>query len=181
MVFPDLYSDRINLKQIGMYGLDDMYEYSIIDSFYDFLEFLPQKSINDTKEYLEKLLTRHHNDNAHYWFVELKENNKIIGSFGIHDIDWRKKIGEVSYGISPNYGKKGYFSEALHTVLKHCFKEMQFHRVCATTRVDNIGSIKGLLKIGFKKEGILRDYYLNYEGKRYDAAILAILKKDYKE
>ena len=180
MKFPDLFSNRIILKEIGLYGLKDMYEYSKIESFYQFLEFPPQKSINYTKEYLIRLLKRHKNDNAHYWFVELKETGKIIGSFAIHDIDWRKKIGEVSYGISPHYSKKGYFSEALDSVLKHCFNEMEFHRVCATTRVDNVGSIKGLLNAGFKREGILKDYYLCYQDKHHDAAILAIINRDYK-
>ena len=57
---------------------------------------------------------------------------------------------------------------------------MEFHRVCATTRVDNVGSIKGLLNAGFKREGILKDYYLCYQDKHHDAAILAIINRDYK-
>ena len=180
MKFSDLSSDRVILKEIGMYGLKDMYEYSKIESFYKFLEFPPQKSINHTEEYLNKLLRRHKRNNAHYWFVKLKKTEKIIGSFAIHDIDWRKRIGEVSYGISPIYSRKGYFSEALHAVIKYCFKDMKFHRICATTRVDNLGSIKGLSNAGFKREGTLKDYYLCHSGEYYDAAILAILKHEYK-
>ena len=82
MKFPDLFSNRIILKEIGLYGLKDMYEYSKIESFYQFLEFPPQKSINDTKEYLIRLLKRHKNDNAHYWFVELKETGRLPGAEG---------------------------------------------------------------------------------------------------
>ena len=63
MKFSDLSSDRVILKEIGMYGLKDMYEYSKIESFYKFLEFPPQKSINHTEEYLNKLLRRHKRDN----------------------------------------------------------------------------------------------------------------------
>ena len=181
MKFIDLESERLNLIKLGMFGLDDMHEYSTKEEVYTYLEFPPHKTKNETKLYLRKLLRRSELDNAHYWFVKLSEEDKIIGTFGVHDIDWRKKIGEVSYGISPDYSQRGFFSEALKTVLEFCFNELEFHRVCATTRFDNIGSVKGLKKLGFIEEGTLRDFYLSFDGRRYDALILAILRKNFLE
>ena len=169
MKFIDLESERLNLIKLGMFGLDDMHEYSTKEEVYTYLEFPPHKAKNETKLYLRKLLRRSELDNAHYWFVKLSEE------------DWRKKIGEVSYGISPNYSQRGFFSEALKTVLEFCFNELEFHRVCATTRFDNIGSVKGLKKLGFIEEGTLRDFYLSFDGRRYDALILAILRKNFLE
>ncbi len=177
--FPDLSSERLILVKLGLFGLEDMYEYAIQKEVYSFLEFTPHSTIEDTKVYLNKLLRRANCDNAHYWFIQLKETNKVIGTFGLHDIDWRKRIGEISYGVSPDYSRQGIFTEALLTVLEFCFKELEFHRINATTRLDNIGSIKGLEKCGFSKEGILREYYLNEGGSRYDATILAILRSEY--
>ena len=60
---------RIYFSKLSEDGLDDMYEYSVIESFYNFLEFPAQKLKNDTKQYLKELLKKHENDNAHYWLL----------------------------------------------------------------------------------------------------------------
>ena len=177
--FPDISSERLDLVKLGSFGLEDMHEYSVQEQFYNYLEFPPHQSIEETKIYLNKLLNRASSDNVHYWFIKHKADKKIIGSFGIRDIDWRKKIGDLSYGISCDYTKRGYFTEVLDLVLRYLFEELEFHRVSAITRSDNLGSIKGLIKCGFSEEGVLRDFYLNPDDSRYDATLLAILKVDY--
>ena len=174
----NLKSKRLDFIEISKEGLEDMHEYSIKKELYSYLEFLPHESLADTRAYLDKLISRSSLDSGHYWFIKHTKQNKVIGTFGLHDIDWRKKIGEVSYGVSPSYSQKGIFTEALRCVLAYVFNELGFHRICATTRYDNLGSIKGLQKLGFKIEGKLRDFYLSHDGNRYDALILAIIKKD---
>ena len=179
MKFPELYGKRVRLDELSLSGLADMYEYSKNPLLYKYFEFEPQKSVEETKAYLIELLKRSEADNAHYWFIHLIESGKIIGTFGVHDIDQRKKSAEVSYGISPDYWGMGYFTETLKIVLDYLFFKCDFYRINATTRSDNIPSIKGLENAGFQKEGILRGYYLSYNGKRHDAAILAILQHEY--
>lgn len=179
MKFPDLFGTRIKLIQLSEDGLSDMYEYSKNPLLYRYLEFEPQKTIEDTTEYLHKLIKRSGAENAHYWFISLIHNNKIIGSIGVHDIDWRKGNAEISYGLSPDSWGKGYFNEMLQIILKYLFVDKGFYRIYATTRFDNEPSIRALRKVGFQKEGTLRDYYLSKDGKRYDAVILAILKNEY--
>ena len=179
MCFPDLKGNRIILSSLDKSGLDDMYEYSKNPLLYKYLEFEPHKSINETRDYLLKLISRSNVNNAHYWFIRLTENRKVIGTFGVHDIDFRKGMAEISYGISPAYWSKGYFKEVLKIVLDFLFFSKKFHRIFATTRFDNLPSIKGLEKLGFKKEATLRDFYLSSDGNYYDAVILAILKHEY--
>ena len=179
MHFPELYGKRIRLSELSLSGLQDMYEYSKNRLLYKYFEFEPQKNRKETKEYLIKLLKRSEAENAHYWFIRLIGDNKIIGTFGVHDIDQRKKSAEVSYGMSPDYWGKGFFKETLRIVLDYLFFECNFYRVNATTRSDNLPSVKGLESVWFQKEGVLRDYYLSYNGERHDAAILAILRHEY--
>ena len=179
MIFENLCSERLELTEIDKSGLKDMHAYSTLESMYTFLEFVPHETLADTEKYLQKLIDRSGLNNGHYWFIKHIAEDKIIGTFGVHDIDWRKRIGEVSYGISPQYSKLGFFSESLFTVLNYLFKELNFHRICATTRFDNVGSIKGLQKQGFEIEGRLKDFYLSHDGNRYDALVLAILKKNF--
>lgn len=177
--FRDLHGKRIKLSKIDESGLQDMYEYSKNPLLYRYFEYEPQKSIEETEEYLRKLIRRSESENGHYWFIKLN-TGKVIGSFGVIDIDWRRKNAEIGYGISPDYWGKGYFSEALNLILEFLFNEQNFHRIFAKTQPDNLSSIRSLERAGFKREGTMRDFYLSYDGKRHDAVILAILRQEYK-
>jgi [ribosomal protein S5]-alanine N-acetyltransferase len=179
--FPELDGKRVKLIHLDDKWLDDMFEYSSNPLLYKYFEFEPQKTFIESKNYLTRLKERNNVDTAHYWFILFKNENKVIGSFGIHDIDWRKKDGELSYGISPEYWGKGIFQEILQIVLEFLYKIRGFHRLIATTREDNYPSIKGLEKIGFIKEATLRDYYLSYDGSRYNAVIMSILNNEFKK
>ena len=177
---PNLYGERIDLVEISEEGLMDMFEYSKNPTFYKYMEYEFHKSIEDTKQYLNKLISRSNSDSAHYWFIYLKSEKKIIGSFGVLNIDQRRGCAEIGYGLSPSYWGKGYFHEALNLVLKFLFLDLNFHRVSAITQIDNLPSINALEKAGFKKEGTMRDYYLSYKNKlRHDAVILSILKNEF--
>ena len=177
--FPELEGKRVKLIHLDDKWLDDMYEYSSNPSLYNYLEFEAQKTFSDTKNYFTKLIERNSKNTAHYWFVFLKSENKVIGSFGIHDIDWRKKDGEVSYGISPNFWGQGIFQETLNLVLNFLYKNKDFYRIIATTREDNFPSVKGLEKAGFKIDAILRDYYLSYDASRHNGVIMSILRPEF--
>lgn len=156
-----------------------MYEYSTKPEFYKFLEYEPFQTIEETNEYLEKLINRSNLATGHYWFIRMKREKKIIGTFGLLDIDDRKGSAEIGYGLSPDYWGRGLFKEALMTVLKYLFLDLQFHRIWVKTQSNNIPSIKALEKCGFTREGTMRDYYLSSKGKRYDATLLSLLRDEF--
>ena len=79
--------NKLKLIDLDMKYLDDMYEYSSNPRMYEYFEFEAHKTKNETKSYLKKLIKRSNKKNAHWWFIQLKKTSKIIGSFGVHDID----------------------------------------------------------------------------------------------
>jgi len=178
--FENIYGEYIDLVEINMEGLMDMYEYSKNPSFYKHMEYKPHQSLEETRQYLKKLISRSSSDSGHYWFIFLKAEKKIIGTFGLLNIDRRKGSAEIGVGVSPDYWGHGYFFEALLMVLKHLFLQLDFHRVFAITQADNLKAIKVYEYFGFRKEGIMRDYYLSFKNRRrYDAEILAILRDEF--
>ena len=179
MEFQDLSGKRIDLVKINKEGLYDLHEYSTKPEFYEYLEFEPFKTIEETRTYLDKLIARSNSETGHYWFITLRDENKIIGTFGLLNIDWRKGITEIGYGLSPDFWGRGYFREALQLVLQYLFENVNFHRVWAKTQSDNVKSIRALENNGFMKEGLLRDFYLSSRGRRHHAVVLSILRDEY--
>ena len=61
-----------------------------------------------------------------------------------------------------------YVKEALKTVFRYLFLDINFHRVWVKTRANNIRSIKALEKLGFAYEGCLCKHNFKYDGTRHD-------------
>lgn len=179
MRFPELESARIRLGRLDETCVDDMYEYSALPEFYSHFEFPPHRTREETVAYVQKLLNRMQTGQAHYWCIVHKAEAKVVGTIGLQQIDDRKGAADVGYGISPKYWGHGYFREALMRVVQFLFLERQFYRVTAVTAAENLASLRGLERAGFRREGVLRGYYLRYTGERFDAVLSSILRHEF--
>lgn len=176
---PFIEGESISLVKLTDRFIDDMLEYSKKMEFYSYMELLPVKTMEDMRVYLEKILNRVRKGNAVYWAIVLNSKNKMIGTFGVVDIDSNSGNAQIGYGLSPDYWHKGYFTQALSMVLRQCFETIGLNRVSALTMTGNMGSIKGLEHAGFSREGVLRQHYKKIDGTRYDAELFSILRDDY--
>ena len=69
--------------------------------------------------------------------------------------------------------------EALRVLIPSLFVDLRLNRVEATILEENIASQKLLKKLGFKKEGKLRNY-LKINGNWRDHVIYGLLQNDFK-
>lgn len=179
MIFPQLDGERISLVALDKGAIDDLHDYSVLPDFYRFLEFPPFTERSQTEAYFAKLTARSNGETGHYWLIRLRATGRVVGSFGLLDIDWRKGSAEIGYGLSPKVWGQGLFAEALALVLDWAFGSGGFHRIWVKTQADNLSSIKALAAAGFRREGCLRDFYLSQvDGRRHDAALFALIGTD---
>lgn len=179
MNFSELTGKRVRLINISNEYLNDIHEYSIVPQFYEHLEYAPFKKVQDTEAFLERLFKRSDNVIGHYWFIYNISENKVIGTIGLLDIDRRKGSAELAYGLSPFFWGNGFFSEALKLLVNWFFEQDGTHRLFIKTSHKNINSINAVVRMGFKKEGLLRDYYFDEKTKeRWDATLLSMLRSD---
>jgi RimJ/RimL family protein N-acetyltransferase len=107
--------------------------------------------------------------------IILKEDDKLIGMFGLHPM--KLKI-EVGYVLARPYWGAGYMTEALRAVINWAFTRQDIFRVQAFCDVENIGSARVMEKAGMQREGLLRRYVLhpNISDEPRDAYLYAIVK-----
>lgn len=177
-------SDRkLYLTRISMDGLKDMHEYSKDRRLYKYFEFEPSNSVDETKNYLQKLIDRigvEKIGRKHmYWFLRQIDNRKIIGSIGLVEIDCNRGSASWGYAISPDYWGRGYILEAQLLVMKYFFEELQMNRLWGITDVDNEMVKSSVFGAGFQQEGILREYYKYSDGHRKDGLMYSLLSRDY--
>lgn len=81
----------------------------------------------------------------------------LIGQAKLTRIRWGNRKAEISILIKKEYQGKGFGREAMLKILDFLFNELNFHRAEAEVIEYNTSSIKMIEKLGFKKEGILRE------------------------
>ena len=92
-----------------------------------------------------------------FWAVELQETHRVIGQIYFKHIEPRHLMTwEVGYILNPQYHRQGYMSEAVAVLVGHGFAHSAIHRVMAHCNPKNTASWKLLERVGFRREGLLR-------------------------
>jgi ribosomal-protein-alanine N-acetyltransferase len=109
------------------------------------------------------------------WGLALKgQEARVIGQCELFDIANQSKA-ELGYWLGPEYQGQGLMAEALRAVVQMAFGPMEMHRVYAKTDVENEPSLKMLARVGFVREGVLRQDSLR-EGRWRDSVLMAVLR-----
>jgi len=129
------------------------------------------------RKWYEKILTS--NFPVTVFGIELIENNKLIGLTILRDINLINRSAETAIYIGDqNERSKGYSKEALKLTLNFAFNNLGLHRVFLSVREDNVAALGLYEKLGFIREGILRDsIYKN--GKYISLIIMSILEGEF--
>lgn len=94
--------------------------------------------------------------------------DRLIGKIRLSNIVYGIfKSGIIGYSIDKNEQGKGFMKDAVNTLVKYCYEELNLHRIEASTLTDNIRSKKVLESCGFKQLGV-NEKYLFINGKWSD-------------
>ena len=95
------------------------------------------------------------------------KDKKFIGKIQISGVIYGVfKSGIIGYSMDREYEGRGYMKEALAKIIEYAFKEMELHRLEASTLIDNKKSQSVLNGCGFKELGVNEKYlFINGEWK----------------
>lgn len=102
----------------------------------------------------------------------------LIGTCMLFSINAQCRRAELGYGMARAFWGKGLMHEALVAFLSYAFETMNLNRIEADTNPRNLASVKSLERLGFKKEGHLRERWI-VKGEASDSSFYGLLKKDW--
>lgn len=80
----------------------------------------------------------------------------LIGSTGLHRIDWSVPSLEIGYWICEEHQGKGYITEAVNALTRYAFAALRARRVEIRCDAKNVKSHAVILRLGFEQEGLLK-------------------------
>ena len=110
--------------------------------------------------------------------ISLKGGTGIIGSCGLFSFSREYFSASLGYDLSPEHWGKGIMTEALKALLAYGFDSLDLNRVNALTYPDNAASMRVLSRLGFKKEGVMREFGF-WKGSFHDMTLHALLKREF--
>lgn len=110
--------------------------------------------------------------------IRLRGKPGIIGSCGLFAFNMEYLSASLGYELSPEYWGQGIMTEALRALLGHGFSAMNLNRISALTYPDNLPSIRVLEKLGFRPEGVMREFGF-WKGGFHDMTLHALISREW--
>ncbi len=174
-MFPILETERLVLRELTK---DDAEAIFACFSNEDVTRFYGQETlerVEQAEQMIEFFNKSYGEKRGIRWGIERKGTKGIIGTVGFNAWLPKHRRAEIGYEIHPDYWRKGYTAEAVSKVLSYGFMEMGLTRIGAVVFLENEASNRLLTKLGFQKEGVLRNY-MYQNGKACDTNVYSLLK-----
>ena len=110
--------------------------------------------------------------------IWLKSNDKCVGQIWIEPKNWEVPSFEIGWFLDKGYQGRGIAEEAARRSLELLFSNFNAHKVIAITRDTNFKSIKLIERLGFRREGHLRESGIK-DGKRYGLLYYGMLRTEF--
>jgi RimJ/RimL family protein N-acetyltransferase len=112
------------------------------------------------------------------WGIALRSDDRVIGSATLFHPDFTHRRVEVGYALGRAYWGQGYMQEALTAIFNYAFDTLNFHRIEADVDPRNAGSVRILERLGFQREGYLRERW-QVNDEIQDALFYGLLRPDW--
>ena len=166
---------RIILDTINKEDMPSLYKWFSNTEFlsiYDYVLPIPM-----SKDKVDKMISDYNEENNSIVLAIRTTEGNIIGLAGYDDIIKDNQVATLFIGIGDeNYLGKGYGKEAIFELLNYGFNTLNLYRIQLNVLSFNTPAITLYEKVGFKKEGTMKEFVLR-NGLRHDLYMYAKLKK----
>ena len=134
----------------------------------------------DTSAFIRDSLQAWKEDRAWDYSIRLVEDpGRHVGNVSLWTVSKLGKIAEIGYWVRSDETSRGICTEAVDRLLVEAFGSMGYHKVVLRIAVGNEASDRVAEKLGFTKEGVLREELL-IRGNWVDHSLWSLLDREYR-
>ena len=171
-----LETERCILRPFRQSDLEDFFEYAKNPNVGPNAGWQPHNSIEESQEILQNFI-----DGDEVWALVYKENNKLIGSVGLHKDHLRSTtdVRMLGYVLSEDYWGLGIMPEAAAAAITYAFEQLDISLVTVNHYTSNVRSKRVIDKLGFQYEGTLRHCSRIYDGTIHDLSCYSMSREEW--
>jgi ribosomal-protein-alanine N-acetyltransferase len=153
---PELLTERLRLRRLSLEDAPSLHlAFGDADAMRHW-DAPPSRDVAETEARISRSLAV---DTTWYgaWAVLIRNGDQFIGMANYHARQpWNRRLA-VGWILVPQFRQRGYMQEATRALLTYCFDTLETHRIEAEIEPDNLRSIRLAERLGFRREGLLRD------------------------
>ena len=138
----------------------------------------PLVDVDAAEQKIAGILAHYEKGDLFQLAIERQSDRLVIGTCTLHQIHLQNRRAEVGYALGSAFWGNGYLVEAMHALIDHAFDVMHLHRLEADIDPRNEASAKSLERLGFNREGHLRERWI-VDGEVSDSAVYGLLAREW--
>ncbi len=107
-----------------------------------------------------------------------KDSDQFLGMMGLMRMKAITLGFEIGYWLSSERQGEGLCTEAAGRIIEYAFDDLESHRVWLNCDVKNKGSRRVAEKLGMRREGRVKAFLMDPDGKPRDHYLYGLLKTD---
>ncbi len=171
-------SSRLILRLVEVGDLPALFEVYSDDEVTRFLPNPTWKTPADGQVWFDRILKRRAEGSALELAIVEKATGLAIGVCLLFAFEEASGRAEMGYVLGRRHWRSGLMKEALSTLLDFAFRNLGLRKVEAHTDPVNIPSGEILLRLGFTREGLLRQHAM-IKGELKDKQVYGILRQEW--
>jgi RimJ/RimL family protein N-acetyltransferase len=175
---PVIETPRVRLRWVSADDVDSLFDVFSDPQVMRYWSSVPLANREAAAEMQRGIAAGNENDTMLKWGLALRESNILIGTATLFNLNLDNGRAEIGYAMGRAHWGKGYMNEALQALVSHAFEIMQLRRLEADVDPRNSASIRSLERLGFQREGFLRERW-HVGGEIQDAFFYGLLRREW--
>jgi RimJ/RimL family protein N-acetyltransferase len=180
---PVLHDDRLTLQRFTRRDALTLDE-AIKESLNELNQWLPWARLDytssDTTAFIRESIQAWKEERAWDYSIRYNEDPRHhIGNISFWTVSKLGKIAEIGYWVRTGSTSRGVCTQAVRLLLEEMFNSLGYHKIVLRIAVGNDASDRVAEKLGFTREGILREELL-IRGNWVDHTLWSLLDREYR-
>ncbi|WP_107312577.1 GNAT family N-acetyltransferase [Burkholderia metallica] len=142
-----------------------------------YFSFAPMTRVEQAVERVARNLTTSASGQDLICVLELRETGEALGECALFHANEQCRRAEIGFSLRRAFWRGGYMREAASAVLDHAFDTLRLNRIEADIDPRNVASAQLLERLGFTREGVLRERWIVGD-EVSDSALYGLLASD---
>ena len=176
---PRIPAARVALRAIRPGDVPDLFAVFSDPAVMRYWDGLPMAHIGEAADYLADIDDSFRTRTLFQWAVAEPTTDRLLGTCTLLHLNATHRRAEIGFALAQAHWGKGMATEAVSALIGFAFDQLDLHRLEADADPRNDRSLRLLEKLGFRREGYLRERY-HVGNELQDAVLLGLLRSEWR-
>ncbi|MCC6650289.1 MAG: GNAT family N-acetyltransferase [Candidatus Eisenbacteria bacterium] len=178
--FPVLRTERLVLREVADHDVPAVFEMESDPVAMRYWSKPPMRDISEAVASVERAKTFFPTQAGLRWCLATPADDWTIGHASLFAFSEQSGRADIGYGLARRHWGQGYMHEALVAIVDYAFGPLGLRRLEADADPRNAPSCRALERLGFVREGTLRERW-QVGDEISDTAFYGLLAREWRE